>query len=65
MSCGYPELTRDELIYTNNFENENLNEITGVISIFNNTKVIGDYNNGGFTLHVNNLGKHDFVIHNI
>ena len=62
MGCSYPELTRDDLIYSNDFEDENLNEIDGgVISIYNNTKVIGNYNNGGFTLHVNNLGKHDFI----
>ena len=62
VSCSYPELTRNELIYSNDFEDEKLNEIDGgVISTYNNSKVIGNYNNGGFTLHVNNLGEHDFI----
>ena len=61
-SCEYPKLSRDELIYSNDFEDQNLVEIDGgVISTYNNSNVIGNYNNGGFTLHVNNLGKHDFV----
>jgi len=62
ISCSYPELTRDELIYSNNFEDNKLDEIDGgVISSYNNTKVIGNYNNNGFTLHLNNLGDHDFI----
>ncbi len=61
-SCSYPELSRDELIYSNNFEDNKLDEIDGgVISEYNNNKVIGNFNNSGFTLHVNNLGKHDFI----
>jgi len=61
-SCSYPELTRDELIYSNNFEDNKLDEIDGgVISEYNNNRVIGNFNNSGFTLHVNNLGKHDFI----
>ena len=28
-SCSYPELTRDELIYSNNFEDDKLDEIDG------------------------------------
>jgi hypothetical protein len=61
-SCSYPKLSRDELVYENNFEDYNLDEIDGgSIMSYNNTKVIGDYNNDGFTLHLNNLGAHDYV----
>ena len=61
-SCSYPKLSRDELIYENNFENENLQEIDGgSIMSYNNTKVIGNYNNDGFTLHLSDLGAHDYV----
>ena len=61
-SCSYPKLTRDELVYENNFENERLIEIDGgTISEYNNTKVIGNFNNDGFNIHLNNLGPHDYV----
>ena len=61
-SCTYPKLSRDELIYENNFENGILNEIDGgSIMTYNNTKVIGNYNNDGFTLHLSDLGGHDYV----
>ena len=61
-SCSYPEISRDELIYDNNFESEDFSEIDGgSISIFNNSKVIGDYNNDGFTLHLKETGNHDYV----
>ena len=61
-SCSYPKLTRDELVYDNNFENKQLTEIDGgSIMSYNNTKVIGNYNNDGFTLHLNDLGAHDYV----
>lgn len=61
-SCSYPKITRDELIYDNNFESEDFSEIDGgSISIFNNSKVIGDFNNDGFTLHIKETGDHDYV----
>lgn len=61
-SCAYPKLSRDELVYENDFENNNLIEIDGgSISFYNNTHVIGNYNNDGFTLHLNDLGTHDYV----
>ena len=54
-SCSYPEITRDELIYDNDFESGNFIEIDGKsTSIFNNTTVLGDFNNDGFTLHLEN-----------
>ncbi len=61
-SCSYPEIIRDELIYENDFENNDLSEIDGGgFSKFNNTTVLGDFNNDGFTLHLNNVGDHEYV----
>ncbi len=61
-SCSYPKITRDELIYSNDFEGDNFNEIDGkALSTFNNTTVIGDFNNDGFTLHLENTGYHDYI----
>ena len=61
-SCSYPELSRDELIYDNDFESGNLTEVDGkATSTFNNTTVLGDFNNDGFTLHLENIGDHDYV----
>lgn len=49
-------------VYNNNFDNGNLNGITnGVINSFNGSKVLGNYNNGGFTLRLNDLSSHDLV----
>ena len=45
-SCSYPEIIRDELVYENDFENNDLSEIDGGgFSKFNNTTVLGDFNN--------------------
>ena len=61
-SCSYPEISRDELIYDNDFESDNFTEIDGkATSYFNNTTVLGDFNNDGFTLHLENTGDHDYV----
>ncbi len=61
-SCSYPEMVRDELIYQNDFENSDLINIDGgAISFYNNTNVIGDFNNDGFTLHLNNVGDHEYI----
>lgn len=61
-SCSYPELVRDELVYSNDFENKVSKEITGgEISFFNGSSVLGDFNNDGFTLHLENVGDHDYI----
>ncbi len=61
-SCSYPEIIRDELVYENDFENDNLSNIDGgVIENFNGTKVIGFFNNDGFTIHLDDVGSHDYV----
>ena len=61
-SCSYPEILRDELIYDNDFESSTFTEIDGKSTFtFNNTTVLGDFNNDGFTLHLENTGDHDYV----
>lgn len=61
-SCSYPEIVRDELVYQNDFENTNFQEIDGGGLInFNNTTVIGNFNNDGFTLHLDDVGEHEYV----
>ena len=61
-ACSYPEIVRDELVYENDFETESLNNIYGGgISTFNNSKVIGDFNNDGFSVHIDGVGDHDYV----
>ena len=59
-SCSYPEMVRNELVYENDFESSNLNSIDGGdIMSFNNTNVIGDFNNDGFTLFLEDVGDHE------
>ncbi len=61
-SCSYPKISSDELVYDNNFESEDLSEIDGgYISKFNNSNVLGDFNNDGFTLHLKETGEHDYI----
>ena len=62
-SCSQPEeLRRNELFYNNDFESGNLDAIDGAQLItFNNTTVLGNYNNDGFTLSLNDIGAHDLI----
>ena len=61
-SCSYPEMVRNELVYENDFESLNMNSIDGGgIMTFNNTNVLGDFNNDGFTLFLEDVGDHDYV----
>ncbi len=61
-SCTYPEMIRNELVYENDFENLDSNSIDGGdIMTFNNTSVLGDFNNDGFTLFLEDVGDHDYV----
>ena len=61
-SCSYPEMIRNEVVYENDFENSDLKSIDGGgIMSFNNTNVIGNFNNDGFTLFLENTGDHDYV----
>jgi len=61
-SCSYPELIKDELVYENSFEDLSLDKIDGGgILNFNNNNVIGNFNNDGFTIHLEDVGSHDYV----
>ena len=61
-SCTYPEMIRNELVYENDFENENLIHIEGGgLMNYNNSVVLGNYNNDGFNLFLENIGDHDYV----
>ena len=61
-SCSYPEMVRNELVYENDFENNNLLNIDGGgITEFNNSSVLGNFNNDGFTLFLDDVGDHDYV----
>jgi len=61
-SCSYPEMIRNELVYQNNFEKLDLENIDGGgITSFNNNYVLGNFNNDGFTLFLSDVGDHDYV----
>ena len=62
-SCSKSEeLERNELVYNNDFESGDLDAIDGAqLMTFNNTTVLGNYNNDGFTLNLNNIGAHDLI----
>lgn len=66
MSCKRHINSTESLIYSNDFESNNLTGIeNAVVSKFNNSNVLGQYNSnvnkGFFKLTVNNLPKHDLV----
>ena len=49
-------------VYNNDFETSDLTNIKGgVVGQFNGSKVLGQYNNGDFTLSLNNLPSHDLI----
>lgn len=49
-------------VYSNDFETGILTNITnGNLSLFNGTKILGNYNNDGFKLTLNDLPAHDLV----
>lgn len=61
-SCNYPEIISDQIVYYNDFEGDNFSEIDGkTTSTFNDTTVLGDFNNDGFTLHLNDVSDHDYI----
>ncbi|MEO8887341.1 MAG: hypothetical protein ABI367_14855 [Mucilaginibacter sp.] len=56
------QVRNETVVYSNDFEANNLSGITnGTITQYNNTAVLGLYNNSYFSLLVNNLPKHDLV----
>ena len=61
-SCSYPSLESDLLVYENDFENNKMTHIDGGELVnYNDTKVIGPFNNDGFTIHLNDIGEHDYI----
>lgn len=62
ISCSQEELVGDTVIYSNNFEDSDLTNITGgKILSFNNSNVIGNYNNDGFRLNLMDIPDHQYV----
>ncbi len=60
-SCA-KSVDNNTLVYNNDFESGNLTNITnGIISPFNGSKVLGNYNNGQFDLVINDLPEHNAV----
>ena len=62
-SCGESnQFQRNEIIYNNDFESGDFDAIDGAqMMTFNNTTVLGSYNNDGFSLNLNNIGSHDYI----
>jgi hypothetical protein len=61
-SCEYPKISTDEIIYNNDFENFDMSNIDGgSITNFNKSRVLGDFNNDGFLLHLEDISDHDYV----
>lgn len=59
-SCN-KNTSKEALVYQNDFESNNLSGISnGIINTFNNSSVLGQYNDSGFILTLN-LPKHDLV----
>ena len=55
-------MVRNELVYENNFEEKNLKNIDGGgFFNFNDTTVLGNFNNDGFNLNLEGVGDHDYV----
>lgn len=60
-SCA-KNVESDTLVYNNDFETSSLVNITnGTISLFNGSKVLGNYNNGQFNLTITDLPVHKLV----
>ncbi len=56
------QVQNEVLVYSNTFENNNLSGINdGIITPYYNTSVLGQYNNGGFTLNLSDLPRHQLI----
>jgi len=61
-SCTEWEGEIETYVYGNDFESENFTGLSRVfISNFNGTKVLGNYNNSGFSLELENLPEHEYI----
>ncbi|GAB5524377.1 MAG: hypothetical protein Roseis2KO_22490 [Roseivirga sp.] len=59
---GNNELTADIIVYENNFEDGDFENITGASSERRfGSQVIGAYNNDGFSLHLSDLPRHEYI----
>lgn len=62
LGCKDPELDAEIFVYGNDFESGDYTGIQGVyISEFDGTKLMGNFNNGGFTLTLEDLPDHEYV----
>lgn len=61
--CGNNnELTGDIVVYENNFDERDETNISGALfSTRFGSSYIGNYNNDGFTLHLNDLPRHNYI----
>ena len=56
------QVSNEAVVYNNDFSANNLTGITnGIINQYNNSAVLGQYNNNGFVLTVNSLPKHNLI----
>lgn len=56
------DVVSNVVIYENDFEERDLTNINGGILFRRfNTTLIGNYNNGGFTLHLDSIPDHDYI----
>jgi hypothetical protein len=57
------EFESSAIVYQNDFESGELNQIEGgIINSFNATNVIGFYNNDGFVVSLSNLPEHEYLV---
>ena len=64
LSCSKnDDIVFDKVVYENDFDSNNSKNLSNYhISNYNNTNVLGDYNNSGFSLHLNELDKHNKIV---
>jgi len=61
-SCNKSTVSNETVVYQNDFETNDLSNITnGTITQFNNTSVLGRYNDTSFTLSLKGLPNHDLI----
>jgi len=61
ISCN-THVSKQVVVYNNDFESGDLTNIYGgIIDQFNGSNVLGQYNNGYFSLTLNSLPKHDLI----
>lgn len=64
LSCSKnDDLIFDKVVYENDFESNNSKNLNNYyISNYNNTNILGNFNNSGFSLHLNDLDKHNKIV---